>query len=158
MDYEKQGTDFLEKWGLEMSVVFLGKYIREGFASSDGKARDQYMITITNTESGKRMEFNFTQSLHCTGGEPVRVKHPHYKGHWQNELSKRVAPTAYTVLACITTMPPENVEDFIADYYHDAKAADFPRIYTAWKACMKEAADVMRVFPRESIDELNDIQ
>jgi hypothetical protein len=127
-DYQKQAEDFIAKVGATMKVDYLkNDYHFDG----DKETRDIYRIMLKR--EGRRYSFNFGQSI-------VNSR-------------TNTAPTAYDVLACLTTYDPGTFENFCSDFGYDEDSRKAEKVY---KAVCKEWAGVERLFG-DVIEELAEI-
>lgn len=67
---------------------------------------------------------------------------------------KRIVPTAYDVLACVTKSDPGTFEDFCSDFGYDTDSRKAEGVY---RAVIKEWRSVERFFTPEEITELQEI-
>lgn len=108
MDYQKQGTDFLEN----TETVFKAEFVKNGFHFYDDKEkRDIYKITLSR--EGRSFSCNFGQSIADSNG--------------------KTPPTPYDVLTCLQKYEVGSFEDFCGEYGYDTDSRRAEKIYNAAK-------------------------
>jgi len=167
-NYEKQATDFLEKTGCTMEITF--KENRKYFPN-DKETRDIYDIEIVRGSRKWKFEFGnsvansqyyqdinhterkYTLNGGCLSGNYSINNMDKYKSYVK--LMPGKAPSAYSVLACLTKYDPGSFEDFcnVFGYDNDSKTAD--RVYAAVK---EEWLNVCRIWNDQEVKELSEIQ
>lgn len=129
-EYEKQALDFLRKSRANMSITLMGKAFNENW--DDKKLRNVYDVDI-NTARGN-MKVKFWDSIFNT--------------------NKKIKPTEYDILACLTKYDPGTFSDFCCEYGYDDDSIRALRTYIA---VQKEWSDIRRIFTPEQIEELKEI-
>lgn len=143
-DYNKQARDFLEDCGATMKVMYLGRNVNENW--DEKQERDNYLVNIT-TPLGN-MQVKFWDSVINTRKNRL--------AHEECRLWRK--PTAYDILACLTTYDVGDIEDFISEFGLEIKKrGDFTRIQNIYNAVKKEYEDVCRCFTEEQIEKLQEI-
>lgn len=146
MDYTQQAQDFLTKHNATLEAKFshCGPYF-EGEKDS----RDIYDITLKR--NGHTYSFKFGQSLARTGRMSDYIKGT--KGQ------KRIAPTEYDVLACLTKYEPESdTWEFAREFGYEINSRkDFNLVEKTCMAVIDEYKAVMRLFG-DVIDQLREIE
>lgn len=129
MDYEKQGADFAEKWGVNLKV--LGKRYAKYFDWDD---ECRWVFKLRLSRGRKSYTFEFGQSIFNGDAEP----------------------TMYDVLSCIEKYNPDDFETFCGSYGYDE---DSRKAYKIYKACVREYDAVCRLFgdSPECMEELWDL-
>ncbi len=177
-DYNKQALDFLDKIGAEILVRYL-KFDKH--FPSDEKERDIWEVKII--KDSREYIFNFGDSItnyekwideiwkqypNITGWQEARrIKQLQAMGgkyggfkKFDGEIKFSSAgqghrPTAYSILACMTTQEPEdNIDDF-ADQFGYTKTSETIR---AFKATQKEWSEIKQLFSDKEIELLAEIQ
>ena len=177
-DYEKQAADFCEKHNAKIIPIYTG---HRKYFPDDKAARACYSVTIER-EGKAPYTFDFGQSLQKSykatvgfPGEPgcytVGTVPQWFSFSWLEEVGKEVRvkiggemrravlqyttipPTAYDILACVTTNDPETFEDFCANYGYDEDSRKAEAIYFA---VQKEWKNINRIFS-DCMDELQEI-
>jgi len=172
--YEQQAIDFLEKTGTTIDITFKesGKYFDD-----DNDVRDIYTIVIKR--KNRQYAFTFGNSIANSGfyytmgqkkvnipREKISYKHllnyiriDSRGGFLNNGKSDIIhypkAPTAYSVLACLTKYDPGSFENFCSEYGYDA---DSRRAEKTYKAVVDEYNNVSRLFSDEELQEMQEIQ
>ena len=138
--YTEQAEKFMENCGATMTVTFLR---HAPYFDGDTESRDIYHIVIKREGRGKdnKMEFDFGQSV----AKSVPTTKNQARGANQK---KRVAPTAYDVLSCLTKYEVDgDVWEFAREFgYEINKRESFNRVDKIHMAVIKEYRDVCRVF------------
>ena len=173
-NYEKQATDFLEKTGCKMTIIF--KENRKYFPG-DKETRDVYDVKI---ERGKRVwKFEFGNSINDSEFMAIygksRYKIPsEMRTKTLHEIKRYVmfnlqsdfgrvaadkiimpkAPTLYDILACLTKYEPSSFEDFCHEFGYDTDSKRADRVYNAVK---EEWQNVCMIWADDEIEELREI-
>ena len=143
-DYNKQARDFLEDCGATMKMMYLGRNVNENW--DEKQERDNYLVNIT-TPLGN-MQVKFWDSVKNTIDNINR----------ERSRLLRKKPTAYDILACLTTYDVGDIEDFILEFgYEIKKRGDFTRIQNIYNAVKKEYENVCRCFTEKQIEKLQEI-
>ena len=143
-DYKKQARDFLEDCGATMKMMYLGRNVNENW--DEKQERDNYLVNIT-TPLGN-MQVKFWDSVKNTIDNINR----------ERSRLPRKKPTAYDILACLTTYDVGDIEDFILEYgFEIKKRGDFTRIQNIYNAVKKEYEDVCLCFTEKQIEKLQEI-
>lgn len=143
-DYNKQARDFLEDCGATMKMMYLGRNVNENW--DEKRERDNYLVNIT-TPLGN-MQVKFWDSVKNTIDNINR----------ERSRLPRKKPTAYDILACLTTYDVGDIEDFILEFgYEIKKRGDFTRIQNIYNAVKKEYENVCRCFTEKQIEKLQEI-
>lgn len=128
-EYDQQASDFLKK----SKVKIIKEYVRHGKHFVDDTAtRDIYEITIRRKD--KESSFMFGQSV--------------------MNSSKKIKPTDYDVLSCLTKYDPGTLEDFCSEFGYDT---DSIRAGKTYKGVCKEWLMVSNFFTEAEIEELREI-
>jgi hypothetical protein len=132
MDYNKQATDFLAKYNLDLVInkEGTGKYWPD-----DTEKRDIYAWTLANRSAYpiRSTSGRFGQSLADTG--------------------KR-KPTAYDILACLCKYDPETFQDFCDSYGYDTDSRKALEIYLS---VQEEHNGLRKVIPSDAWSEFQEI-
>ena len=144
-EYEKQALDFCKKYGVEITLTYLGKQKREEVFGDD-IARDTYSVGIIR--NGNKYSLIFSDSLFNTE---------------KNEASRRrrnrkiQTPGAYDILAVLTKYDPGDFDDFIAEFgYSFETEREYIKVKQLYFNVVDEYRNVMRLFC-DCIDELSEI-
>lgn len=174
-DYEKQALDFLTKTGCKMTITF--KETRKYFPD-DKEACDVYDIEI---KRGSRVwKFEFGNSIANSEFVAVygksRYKIPsemrtksnqeialYVKLNLQSDFGtvnadhiiRPVAPSEYSILACLTKYDPGSFVDFCSEFGYDLDSKSAERVYAGVK---EEWLNVCRIWNDSEIEELCEIQ
>jgi hypothetical protein len=147
-DYEKQGTDFLEKHGVKMTVKLLynGPYFDD-----EKENRDIYQITLER--SGKKpWSFRFGQSLNNSRQE--RRTHEGWEERRKRE-AKVKAPSAYDVLSVLEKYDPGTFSEFCAEFGYDTDSRKAEKVYFA---IQEEYSNLRQMFSGAEINAMAEIQ
>ena len=173
--YEIQANEFLNKTGATIQIDFLkeGKYF-----DNDKEERDIYNITIKRGQ--RSFSFNFGNSINDSGFyvQIGRTKYPidrkylsakdkskltfHIKMSINNSympnqdiLHYPVAPTNYSILACLQKYEVGTFEDFCGDFGYDTDSRTAEKTYNA--VC-EEYKNLCTLFTDAEIEEMQEIQ
>ena len=128
-EYTKQAEKFLKETGTEFKAVFLKNGLH---FTGDTEPRDIYKITLTR---GKRIyKFDFGQSINNSDG--------------------KTKPSAYDVLACLTTSEIGDFKNFCGDFGYDEDSRKAEKTY---KAVVKELDNVQKLWNDKEIEQLQEI-
>lgn len=143
-DYNKQARDFLKDCNATMKMMYLGRNVNENW--DEERERDNYLVNIV-TPLGN-MQVKFWDSINNTIDNINR----------ERSCLMRKKPTAYDILACLTTYDVGNIEDFISEFgFEIKKRGDFTHIQNIYNAVKKEYEDVCRCFTEKQIEKLQEI-
>lgn len=175
--YEQQAIDFLNNTKTTLSIVFL-KHAKH--FSDDKGERDIYKCELKR--GNRSYSFNFGQSINDSGvkivnkntGKILRVydKSQYLKKDgvfsfdkfrfgcgWQfascDIIVQPVAPSEYSILACLTKYDPGTFEDFCSEFGYDE---DSKKAEATYKAVKEEYMAVVSLFTDEEIEQLQEIQ
>lgn len=181
-EYEKQADDFLAKYGITFSQVFIGndcptfcEDARKGIAMDQvtvfprhthihGK---HYRITLTR-EGKAPYILDFWNSYADEEQNYAVALWPRKISSWQMDSMSRdrlflakkysgmkpVRPKPYDVLACVTDSDPGSFGDFCGDFGMDD---DSIRALNTYHAVVKDWSEVRRFFKPEEMEELQAI-
>lgn len=170
-DYEKQALDFLEKTGATIDI----KFSRNGLHfDGDKDTRDIYTVTLSR--GSRKYTFDFGQSIMksqyyqdynipertytlnggCrTGNYSINDLSRYQSGGQKLILKKGEAPTAYSILSCLTKYDPGTFEDFCSEFGYDTDSKKAEKTYNGVK---EEYQNVAMLFTDEEIELLQEIQ
>ena len=182
-EYEKQAEDFLKKTGSSIKIEFKKSGIYSSF--DDDENRDIYNITLKKgerkysftfgnsiAESGAFLRCRTTKKETPHKGfnisDELRVNRELPKGRIRlirefenlyfrlsNEEIFFKEPTAYGVLAGLTTYGPEDFEDFCSSYGYDSDSRKAEKVY---KAVVREFDNLKMLYSDEELEALSQIQ
>ena len=133
-EYVQQAKDFLASCNATMTITYLGQDTNQNWG--DGGWRNTYRATITTPKG--RMWVKFWDSI--------------------NNTEKRIRPTEYDILACLTKYDVGTFENFISEFgYETEEPEDMQRAKRIYKAVVKEYASVCRCFTEEQIEAMWEI-
>ena len=134
-DYQKQANDFLKKHGLTLKAIPTDSGKCPPFCDGKHIHGDEHKITIRRGRQS--ISFKFWNSL--------------------NDSQNGKAPTAYDVLACISSDSscPETFEDFCGDYGYDE---DSRKAEKTFKILSAFARKLCAFFSEEELTDLSEIQ
>lgn len=139
-DYEKQGTDFLEKHGIKMTTKFEGS---RRYFNDDKEDRDVFKVSFSRGSA--RLNIEFGQSINDSdgaGGTP---------------------PTPYDVLSCIEKYKPEGFDSWIEEFGYDEVpkgkkwTVHYRECHDMHRRCKEQWAKVSKFFSTKELDELREI-
>lgn len=161
-EYQKQATDFCEKYGVTMTAKFnrLAPYF-------DGDKDSRLIYDITLERNGKSYSFTFGQSISKFDEMKKQIgKYSPGANYHKPDLTvvKRLAdkpqfaPTAYDVLACLQKYEPgADAQDFANEFGYEINSIDDARrVEKLFRDVCAEYFAVMRLFA-DCIDELAEI-
>lgn len=126
--YEQQARDFLKATKTEYACFY---FDHKPYFPDDKESRDIYTVRLRNFNHSYM--FKFGQSIANTGK----------------------APSAYSVLACITKYDPGTFEQFCGDYGYDTDSRKAEKTY---KAVVEEWQNIRTLFTPEELEKLQEIQ
>ncbi len=170
-DYNQQATDFLTQTGTE----FKAEFKKHGYHfTGDKEKRDIYTITLKRGD--REYKFEFGASLNDSGfyvqfgRKRIDIDYQYLnstnlnyiikqKYQWDfrsniDTIHKPVAPTAYSVLACLTKYDCGTFEDFCSEFGYDTDSKTAEKTY---KAVCEEWLNVQRLFTDKEIELLQEI-
>jgi len=132
-EHEKQARDFLDKFGLKMSIT----YVTHEVPLWDNRVHPKYRVRITRKQTRQSISWYFYDSL------------------YNDQMGKR--PTPYDVLACISndTYVYDNFEEFCDAYGY---SNDSIRAFKTWKLYDKLSKRLNRFFTEKELEALREIQ
>lgn len=148
--YTEQAEKFLKDTGTTFKAEFLnhGKHFED-----DKEMRDIYKITLER--NGRKWDFNFGQSI-ARSGDAFGHRKKCSKSNCQtvNNLgvckvhdTRREAPNAYDVLACIEKSDVGTFEEFCSNFGYNTDSKKAEKVYFAVqkesKECLKMFSDVI---------------
>jgi hypothetical protein len=160
-EYDVQAETWATKYGVRMSVVFLGHYVSEGDQREQDKdptkkanTRDHYEVTLERTigERKVRESITFGQSLMESSyrdnsrgpywSEKVRRHNTTLRSYRSNGVQRGHEPSLYNVLACLQKHEPGTFKQFCGDFGYDT---DSRRALTVYEAVLEEFEKVQRL-------------
>ena len=173
-NYEKQATDFLEKTGCKITITY--KENRKYF-HGEKETRDVYDVKIER--GNRKFKFEFGNSINDSEFVAVygKTKYPipaifreksnreialYVKSNLQSDFGtvkydhiiRPVAPSEYSILACLTKYDPESFEDFCSEFGYNEDSRNAERTYSA---VVKEWQNVCMIWTDDEIEELREI-
>jgi hypothetical protein len=138
-NYEQQGLDFLNKAKATMSIRLLGEY--QGFPNDEKDSFMRYYYRVKIMTPLGSYSFNWYDSHH----------------NWNLNIKN---PNAYDILSTIEKYEtPKDLEDFVEEYGFEIKSiSDYKRVNKIHKACLKQFKALSRIFTKEQMEELQEIQ
>ena len=150
-EYEKQALDFCKKYGVEITLTYLGKQKREEVFGDD-IARDTYSVDIIR--NGNKFSLLFSDSIFNT--EKNEESRRGRRKVW-NQVLKVQTPTAYDILAVLTKYAPGDFDDFLRDYgYQITNHREYLKLNCLYLRVKDEYASVYKMFS-DCMDELSEI-
>lgn len=129
-EYTEQAEKFLK----ETKTEFKAEFLKHDFHfEEDKKPRDIYLITLLR--KNRSFKFNFGQSL--------------------SNSSKKIKPSPYDVLSCLTSSEVGTFKDFCGDFGYDE---DSRRAEKTYNAVLKEWENIKMLYSDEEIEKLAEIQ
>jgi len=139
-DYKKQAKDFLQKYGLTLSIVTAVPQKAPLWHEEGKEYGINYYCTLSNKE-GKEYGFDFWGS--------IADKENNFRGFPKS-------PSAYSVLACLDTYADGfTFEDFCHSYGYDT---DSRKAEKTFKAVQYQTEKLKEVLSDEAQEALNEIQ
>lgn len=174
--YEQQAIDFLEKFGVTLTIEFLknGKHFED-----DETTRDIYKCELKR--GNRSYTFNFGQSVansmkyedklnkrqftsdgSSAGSHKYKYLNP--ERFPKNKAEERFSdfkivpgnkPTSYDILSCLTKYDPGTFEDFCGEFGYDT---DSRKAYKTYEAVKNEWQNIAMLFTESELEELREIQ
>ncbi len=173
-ELKNRSEDFLKKTGCKMTITY--KENRKYF-HGDKETRDVYDVKIERGE--RKFKFEFGNSIKDSEFVAVygnkkypipasfreksnREIHLYVKSNLQpdfgtvkaDHIIRPVAPSEYSVLACLTKYDPESFEDFCSEFGYDEDSRNAERTYNA---VVEEWQNVCMIWTDDEIEELWEI-
>lgn len=143
-NYEKQGRDFLKKYGLQIDFLYLGC---KPYFDGDTESRDVWQFVIRPVDWREKRTFSgrFGDSINNT------VANAAANGYYRKK------PTAYAILSSLSMdiQCPDTFEDFCAEYGFDRDSRRAERVF---KNASKFAKRLRGFFTDEEKADLVEIQ
>lgn len=164
-DYQKQGTDFLEKHKLKFRATVYPIDMQDAPEWSENKPIRtkvgmmshglRYRVTFTRMDNSKTLAFDFWGSIHDRELLELATRHPASSG--ERIAALKAKPTAYDVLACISSDVncPDSFHDFCAEYGDDEDSRKAEALH---KRCLTFAKELREFFTAEALNDLQEIQ
>ena len=149
-EYDVQAETWATKYGVRMSVVFLGHYVSEGDKWEEDKdptkkanTRDHYEVTLERTIGERKMResITFGQSLMESSyrdnsrgpywSEKVRRHNTTLRSYRSNGVQRGHEPSLYNVLACLQKHEPGTFRQFCRDFGHNTDSLHAREVYEA---------------------------
>lgn len=145
-EYLDQALKFLKDTNSEILIKYDGFKVRDIF--SDNIPRDNYVIILKNSKG--RYEFIFTNSIACSRFTK-QVEHgmlnPNFK-----------VPNAYDILACLSIMSFNSVDDYINEFGIEVNSAqDFRNAEKTFNLIQQEELALLRMYDTSEIEQLQEI-
>lgn len=164
-DYQKQATDFCERFGIKFRATeypadmqTAPAWVEDGNSGSHTYPHGlRYRVTLSR--DGKAdLGFDFWASIADREAiERVRKANTYIDAEAKRKAAQ-AKPTAYDVLACISSdiYCPDNFADFCDEYGYDE---DSRKAYATWERCSKFAKELREFFAtdeeREALAEIS---
>ena len=166
-EYTKQALDFLQKANATCNIEFGGCTINPDWEEKE--YRNFYNVVLSSSRGSMQFVFwdsiNNTEISKMTLGEYAKKRFKcqyEYLTHSDKaKVSKELKekktaaiPSAYDVLASMTTSDPGTFEEFCSEFGYDEDSKTADRIYIA---VIKEYKQLERIFTTEQMEELQEI-
>ena len=139
-EYVKQATDFLAATNTTLSINFIST-VKKDFVGRTA-AHDTYQVTLSN--SRHTYSFVFTDSINNTEKNAKRFK--------------RVKPTAYDILACLSVNEFDSFDDFCQEFgYEYSSEREQQEIQKIYYALLDESENIQGLWTSEELEELHEI-
>lgn len=148
-EYEKQAETFLQATNTMFSAVLIG---HSKYFDDDKHSRDIYQVTL-NRQGRPLFSCRFGQSIRNSGFSITQS----IKDSWikpKKGERRRIAPTAYDVLACLTTYEPGTILEFCSNYGYDHDSIKANKIY---KDVCEEYNSLRKVYSLEELEAMQTI-
>lgn len=180
-DYNKQATDFLKATNTTLEVKEAEKQTPPTWdESKDALKHIKYKVTLENKHHSYTFDFwgsiadyekidavrNYQKLTMLQTGEDYRRE----KTLKENQLFAKVrqmkkedketyiknslTPTAYDILACLSPMYESTFDDWCSSYGYDV---DSRKAYTIYMQCVEQDLNLRKLFDREELEKLLDI-
>lgn len=171
-EYINQADKFLADTGTTIEINFKrhGKHFND-----DTQNRDVYECSLIRRN--RKFTFDFGNSVinsgivHAWGIDAPSFRHgnvncyaSHYlqiflEGNYMTKdfkiLEKRVKPSSYDILTCLTKYDPDTFENFCSEFGYDTDSRKAEKTY---KAVFNEWQNICMLFTDEEIEHLQEIQ
>lgn len=166
--YENNAKEFLTKANATCKIEFGGVARNENWKEKE--KRNWYDVTITTSKGS--MTFMFWDSIHNTeismmtleqyAEKKMKCRLENLSYSEKVKLNKQLkeekenaVPTVYDVLACLEKYDMGTFEDFCSEFGYDEDSRTAEKIYLA---VVKEYRELERIFTKEQMEELREIQ
>ncbi len=166
--YTEQANEFLQKTHATISIEYMGLSVNKNWNETD--CRDLYEVTLSTSKD--TVLFNFWDSIRNTKINHMDIDtyaKKRFKCTYENltlqdktkaqkelaEKKKEAKPTAYDVLACMTTYDPGLFADFCSEFGYNKNSR---RALNTYLEVQEEYAKLKKIFTAEQIEELREIQ
>ena len=145
-EYLDQALKFLKDTNSEILIKYDGFKVRDIF--NDNIPRDNYVVTLKNSEG--KYYFTFTNSI-------ASSRFTKQVGHGMLNPSFKV-PNAYDILACLSIMSFDSVDDYISEFGIEINLAkDFRNAEKTFNLIQQEELALLRMYDTSEIEQLQEI-
>lgn len=133
-NYQKEAIEITESMGIEFTARLIDN---DFYFDGDKETRNIYQVIFTKHGKGlprPKLSLRFGQSIVNT--------------------EKRISPTRYDVLACITKYDPGTFADFCSEFGYDQDSRSAKKTY---KAVRKEWEKVSSFFTESELEQIREI-
>lgn len=151
-EYDIQAETFLRKCGITFETHYLGHYPAK-WDLKGGRGRAHWAITLSRSQK-KPLTLTFGAPL-VNSYQDSQRKNPGQIGTpLDYARQKKVSPSPYSVLACVTKCDPGTFANFCADYGY---STDSRKAFEMYLETQKEWGDIERFFSPEEQEKLAEI-
>ena len=180
-DYNKQAKDFLAKTNTTLKIELATPQKSPLWVKKGEKHGFHYSITLENKNAKYTFDFwnsiknreiieaiqavNFCHSIESNTAEHIlrneaglkaeEIKNLYYKKEKKLALIEKYTPTEYDILACLSPLYEDNLEDFASTFGYDSDSITALKIF---EACKEQDRNIRKLWDREEIEALTEIQ
>lgn len=150
--YEQQAKDFLDETGVKFTAKQVGHFAPPWTKPGERHGLEYRILLERKNSYGvteSSIDFPFWDSINNMEGGPKRKR--------INDQPVVIAPTAYHVLACISSDAncPETFHDFCGEYGYDE---DSREAFKTWERVLEFSRKLKAFFTAEELERLAEIQ
>jgi len=180
-EYEKQAEDFLKETKTTLSITLADPQKKPIWAKDGEKHGLNYTCTLKNEQGTYTFDFwnsiknreiieaigNLKRSifrdnehfraeriLEKAGFKTIEINGLSYGKETREQAIKKLEPKAYEILACLSPLYEDTLEDFCSSFGYDN---DSITALKTFEACKEQDRNLRKLFTREELERLTEI-